>query len=82
MEENQQIEESEMIRLSIIRQNKSLSGGVCMKSILRIFLICMLALIFCTAAAGESVSLPGNLLEIQEEAFADCENLSGVLVKH
>ena len=51
-----------------------------MKSVLRIFLICLLALIFCATAAGESISLPRDLQAIQEEAFADCESLSGVLV--
>ncbi len=52
-----------------------------MKSIPRLLLVCLLALLFCAnAAAGESLSLPRDLEEIQEEAFADCESLSGVLV--
>ena len=51
-----------------------------MKSMLRLLFVCLLALSLCAAAVGESLSLPGALEEIQEEAFADCESLSGVLV--
>ena len=55
-------------------------GGNIMKSTLRLLFVCLLTMTFCTAASGESLSLPESLEEIQEEAFAGCENLSGVLV--
>ena len=51
-----------------------------MKSIPRLLFVCLLALLCCVhAAAGESLSLPRDLEEIQDEAFAGCESLSGVL---
>ena len=52
-----------------------------MKSIPRLLLVCLLALVFFAfAAAEEPLSLPEGLRIIEEEAFADCESLSGVLV--
>ncbi len=51
-----------------------------MKKFLHFVFVSLLALSLCTAAAGEVFTLPASLETIEEEAFADCESLSGVLV--
>lgn len=43
-------------------------------------LVAVLTLCVFTCAAGETLSLPADLQRVEEEAFANCENLKGVLV--
>ena len=40
-----------------------------MKSTLRLLFVCLLTMTFCTAAFGESLSLPGSLEEIHRNIF-------------
>ena len=47
---------------------------------LRILFLLLTALGMCSWAAGESPSLPSALQAIEEEAFANCESLEGVLI--
>ena len=49
------------------------------KSFQTLFLI-VLALGVFTCAAGESLSLPSALQSIEEEAFANCESLEGIMI--